>query len=331
MNTLYPTRFEEIGAWARTHGVPATQVRERFAQYCVLWAVSQLPELKNHLVFKGGNALDFVWFPNRSTKDLDFTGLGSEWDPDSLRIRFDQGLQEAGNVLGILARVQKVHQNPPGPNRTMPTFQITVGYALPDDSRNHQRLKRGEPSMAIIHVEVSVNECVCGVESVTLEDGASLQVATLEDIIAEKLRALLQQIPRKRNRPQDLLDIASVCLEDRPLDPRRIRGFLEEKAKVRDIDPSESAFLAPELWERAQFEYSDLESTAKRFIPFEEAKAHVLAFVRRLYLNSNKLGPDEATWPEGYFESWDPIGDDFQVPERLRGNDKDHQRPPSVD
>jgi hypothetical protein len=46
--------------------------------------------------------------------------------------------------------------------------------------------------------------------------------------------------------------------------------------------------------------------------------------------NPIKPEPDETAWPEGYFESWEPVGDDFQVPERLREKDNDHQEPPAV-
>jgi predicted nucleotidyltransferase component of viral defense system len=50
-----------------------SEARRRFAQYAVLRAIASSARLSELLVFKGGNALDFVWSPNRSTSDLDFS------------------------------------------------------------------------------------------------------------------------------------------------------------------------------------------------------------------------------------------------------------------
>lgn len=49
-----------------------------------------------------------------------------------------------------------------------------------------------------------------------------LRVSTAEDIVAEKLRALLQQALRNRTRRQDLLDIAALLRAGVPLDPARV-------------------------------------------------------------------------------------------------------------
>jgi len=53
--------------------VGISEARQRFAQYAVLRAVASPARLSELLVFKGGDALDFVWSPNRSTIDLDFS------------------------------------------------------------------------------------------------------------------------------------------------------------------------------------------------------------------------------------------------------------------
>ena len=68
----YPTRFLDIDAWSRENGVSRDEASRRFIQYVVLAAFAQSRSLRESLVFKGGNALDFVWQPNRSTLDLDF-------------------------------------------------------------------------------------------------------------------------------------------------------------------------------------------------------------------------------------------------------------------
>lgn len=50
-----------------------SEARRRFAPYAVLRAIGSSARLSEPLAFKGGDALDFVWSPNRSTIDLDFS------------------------------------------------------------------------------------------------------------------------------------------------------------------------------------------------------------------------------------------------------------------
>src|ERR1035441_3616341 len=69
----FPSSFEMIAGWASARKLQVMEARFRFAQYAVLRAVTDSRSLSSSLVFKGGNALDFIWEPNRSTKDLDFS------------------------------------------------------------------------------------------------------------------------------------------------------------------------------------------------------------------------------------------------------------------
>lgn len=61
------------GTRAGERGVGMSEGRRRFDQYAVLRAIASSAWLSELLVFKGGDALDFVWSPNRSTIDLDFS------------------------------------------------------------------------------------------------------------------------------------------------------------------------------------------------------------------------------------------------------------------
>lgn len=70
--SAFPTRFPEIGAWAQENVVSLDEARRRFVQFVILASVASSRVLREGLIFKGDNALDFVWQPNRSTLDLDF-------------------------------------------------------------------------------------------------------------------------------------------------------------------------------------------------------------------------------------------------------------------
>ncbi len=89
-------------------------------------------------------------------------------------------------------------------------------YALPDQRPLKLRAARGEIIPQVIPVEFSLNEPICNDERVSIDAHRKIRVSTREDIVAEKLRALLQQSIRDRTRPQDLLDIAVIAQEDKP-------------------------------------------------------------------------------------------------------------------
>jgi predicted nucleotidyltransferase component of viral defense system len=106
-----------------------------------------------------------------------------------------------------------------------------------------------------------------------MESSNALQVSTEEDIFAEKLRALLQQIPRNRTRPQDVLDIAVNLSTGNKLRPDVVADYLHRKAAARNVEVSLQRFQDDELWSRAEQDYIALESTTRTlFIPFISAK-----------------------------------------------------------
>jgi predicted nucleotidyltransferase component of viral defense system len=243
--------------------------------------------LSDTLVFKGGNALDFVWQPNRSTLDLDFSSRDPGLTAEQLREFFEPSLQRVSSASGTLYRVQKIGKQPRGEDRSFITFTVSIGYALADDARNQQRIRNGEISKAQIPVEISLNEPICATQEVEMESSNALQVSTEEDIFAEKLRALLQQIPRNRTRPQDVLDIAVNLSTGNKLRPEVIADYLHRKAAARNVEVSLQRFHDAELWSRAEQDYLALESTTRTlFIPFHSAKEAILAFVETLNLEA---------------------------------------------
>lgn len=112
-----------------------------------------------------------------------------------------------------------------------------------------------------------------------------MRVATIEDIVAEKLRALLQQPIRNRRRMQDLLDIAVILQERAALDRQRVATFLLRKAEARAVPVSRAAFHDPDVVNRAHADYDELATTTRlRFVSFDEALTLLHAFVEQLDL-----------------------------------------------
>lgn len=286
MSVLYPRTLASINSWAREHSIPVNEARARFAQYGVLRAIADSNELSRILVFKGGNALDFVWHPNRSTRDLDFSALESSLTEEGLRPLLQRALDVAGQELEITFRVQSIHRNPPGEDRTFPTYQIKVGYALRDDNqRLHMQIKNQEAVSQVVPVEISINEVVCDFQGVDFDGINDLKVSTREDIVAEKLRALLQQLVRNRSRKQDLLDLAVQLKSVEALDARKVATYLQAKAVGREVVVAKSTYRTPEVWTRAGEDYESLKATARNeFVPFTEAQELVLGFVDTLQI-----------------------------------------------
>jgi predicted nucleotidyltransferase component of viral defense system len=242
-----------IAEWAAKNQLLVQEARFRFAQYTVLRAIADSRSLSASLVFKGGNALDFIWEPNRSTKDLDFSARDNNLQMPDLKKLLGDSLTRVGGLMGVSYRVQHMEQQPPGQDKTFITFMCKVGYALPDDRKNRERILQGGNVSTVVPLDISLNELICATENIDLDGTHSLQVCTLEDIVAEKLRALLQQIPkipRNRLRCQDVLDIAMI-LAERELDEARIAEFLVQKASARNVPVSKRAFREDEITDPA--------------------------------------------------------------------------------
>ncbi|MBA2278615.1 MAG: nucleotidyl transferase AbiEii/AbiGii toxin family protein [Chloroflexia bacterium] len=132
-------------------------------------------------------------------------------------------------------------------------------------------------------MDISLNEPICAATEMMLDASHQLRVATIEDIVAEKLRALLQQPIRNRDRRQDLLDLAIVLSSDTELDRERVARFLIRKAAARRVPVSRAAFHDPDVLIRAERDYSALRTTTRhRFAPFVDADALLHAFVATL-------------------------------------------------
>ena len=287
-NDLYPTTLSQVAAWARHNAVTEAAARDRYAQYVVLFAIANTRELRRSLVFKGGNALDFVLLPNRSTVDLDFSldmDTGSDVaTPAVLAGELQQALASVERHHNIRLRLHGVRSQPPGEARTFVTMQARIGYATSDQRGLPARMGRGDTSPQVIPVEVSLNEPLVENELHRISpELLPLRVSTLNDIAAEKLRALLQQRVRNRTRRQDVLDLAVMIRSDATIDLSVVSQGLLLKAAARNVPVSRQAFHHPEIADRARTGYDALASdTRKTFIPFDEAFAAVLAFVDTL-------------------------------------------------
>lgn len=280
----YPISIAELSAWRQANKTTSEEARRRLIQFVVLASIASSEQLVKRLALKGGNALHFVHGNTRSTLDLDFTAEGDFPDnEDAIRTLLDTALRGAERQFQVKARCQRLKRNPRNPEATLPTYLVKVCFQLPSD-RYYQNFDERQNFAEVVELEISLNDALC--ETIQKRLSATTQpvrVCSLEDIIAEKLRAILQQIIRHRNRPQDVYDIASRVREfGASIDTGKITIFLIQKSVIRDISPRKSSYNN-EVRELARHNYeAEIKVPSALFISFDEAWEEVLQLVNRL-------------------------------------------------
>lgn len=276
----YPIEEHEIGPWSKRNEVSTEQGKIRFMEYVILSCIASIPTTRNGMILKGGNALRFAFQSPRSTKDLDFTAEGNEIvdDPEVIRKALDESLAYALRRFNVKAKCKRVKRNPKSPGATRPTYDIAIGYQLPND-RYFNDIENPRVS-TIIPVEITLNDLVCDTHE--WADVKGLRVCSLNDILAEKLRSLLQQVIRNRNRWQDVYDICTYVRREN-FDRGKVAHFLKEKSNIREIEVRKSSF-DEEVRKRAALDFDIHVRTEapKDIIRFDEAWDAVKSLVQSL-------------------------------------------------
>lgn len=237
----------------------------RQAAHTVLHAISITEALQSSMIMKGGVLLALGYRSQRYTRDIDFSTPSqlADFDQKWFRETLDEGLAYAVENLGygLDCRVQKIEQKPAGDGASFPTIKTTIGYAYKGDSKNHQRLLKGQ-SIHIIKLDYSLNESVGNIDFFELEDGNLIRVYDTVELISEKFRALLQQEVRNRVRAQDLYDlyyILDVCSLETDIEMKsHILKRLIEKSESRRLVVKMESMANDEIRKRSREGYKTL-------------------------------------------------------------------------
>ncbi len=276
----YPSDLSEIDSWSQENAVSTEQARIRFMEFVILNCVASDAMTRRGMVLKGGNALRFAYQSPRSTKDLDFTAdtNGIPDNENEIRGLLDQSLMFAERRFNVKAKCQRVRRDPKRPDATRPTYDVGIGYQFPSDRYFHDFGNRQVST--VIAVEITLNDLVCDTRE--WADVKGLRVCSLEDILAEKLRSLLQQKTRNRNRWQDVYDICTYTRRQ-GLHRAKIGYFLKEKSSIRGIEARKSSF-DEDVRKRAALDYDSHMATQApgHIIPFDEGWQAVRSLVESL-------------------------------------------------
>ena len=208
------------------------------------------------------------------TKDIDFSTAKTlkEFDIEEFIQELKSALLEAVESLdyGLDCRVQSYKQQPPKSDATFPTLSISVGYAYKHDRNAHRRLMNNNSS-TIVEIDYSLNEPSREIEIFEIEEGKQIQIYGFTELVAEKFRAILQQVARKRRRRQDVYDL-SFLLTHHPqaqdaATKKMILDSLIEKSLSRGLTVEKKSLSNPEVIKLSSEEYHLLASEIEELLP----------------------------------------------------------------
>jgi predicted nucleotidyltransferase component of viral defense system len=255
--------------------------------HTVLAAIAHDTQLRADMIMKGGILLAVRYQSVRFTRDIDFsTSMKlSEVNPDEVHRRLDAALRLSVEALDydLDCRVQGCKVQPANQvNASFPSIKLKIGYAYKGTAK-HRRLIQLQ-STSVISIDYSLNEAISNTDEVLVGLDQSVNAYPFAELVAEKFRALLQQIERDRYRRQDVFDLA--FLSRMPRDEAVEAAILESlmiKARSRNIEPTRDSLNDEEVKRRASADYHTLKDEVQGDLPdFELAYAEVLAFYRAL-------------------------------------------------
>ena len=229
----------------------------RQAVHTILAAITRSDALKTNMIMKGGILLALGYESTRYTKDIDFSTAKTlkEFELETFIQELQSALVDAVESLdyGLDCRVQSYKQKPPKSDATFPTIEISVGYAYKHDRNAHRRLLN-KNSSNIVEIDYSLNEPSREVE-----------------LVAEKYRAILQQVVRNRRRRQDVYDL-NFLLSHYPqardaATKAKILDSLVEKSNSRGLTVRKESLADPEVIRLSREEYELLASEIEEPLP----------------------------------------------------------------
>ncbi len=232
------TRMEEA---RKRLGLPWEVLERDYLLSWILAGIGRVPGFRDALAFKGGTALRKCYFGNyRFSEDLDFTAIGSIPAGESMERAIRDACAVAANLLDPYAPVEIVStrhvERDPHP-ADQEAFDIRA------------RLPWHRGLQVRVMVEVSTDEKVLRptVRRPLFHDygepmETELTVYSLEEIVAEKLRAILQHLQSlerrgwARSRARDYYDLWRILTGYRNrMEVSDFRSFLRAKCAVKSV------------------------------------------------------------------------------------------------
>lgn len=270
---------------------PQDRVTFRQAVHIVLQSIASNDYLQPRMIMKGGILMGLRYQSSRFTEDIDFSTSMRYADIDEARFReeLDESLQVASDELPyqVLCMVQSITIQPKDVvNATFPSFKLKIGYARRQNEGEMTRLRNGQ-SPHTVKIDYSFNEHSFGVDHISLTDEEELQAYSFTDLIAEKIRSVIQQVERNRARRQDIYDLNILLDTVTPDEKERLTiltTLLDKSIGRLPVGTVNSDTLSrPDIRERSGRDYTQLRDEIEGELPdFDLSYDRIEAFYRSL-------------------------------------------------
>jgi predicted nucleotidyltransferase component of viral defense system len=277
----------DLPAWVEKSTPDKRHFRE--AVHIVLTAISTSVSLRSTMVMKGGMLMAIRYDSSRFTKDADFSTREkyAKNAEHELIAELDQQLAAANDLLpyDTMCKRQRTEIRPARADAQFPTLSLSIGYAQRSRTPDRTRLLSGQ-APTVVQIDYSYNEAVYDVEVLSIGDGEELRAYSFLNLLAEKMRSLLQQPIRQRTRRQDVYDLNLLIAGGAALsqtEQEQLLRLFADSCKARGIEPTRDSFCNPDVRTMALEGYSDLEAEIEgELLPFETAYAKVKDFYEAL-------------------------------------------------
>ncbi len=277
----------DIKAWVER--APDEVQRElREAVHTVLLAVARSPNLQPQMVMKGAVLLALRYESTRYTRDIDFSTkqLFSQFNEGDFLQEFNKRLALAVEELDyeLDCRIQSVKVRPRRDEASFQTLTLKVGYAYKGTKKHSHLMASNCPD--VLEIDYSFNEVTEQIDRLQISDDTVIHTYSFTDLIAEKLRAIIQQEIRGRVRRQDSYDVYRLLSRHPIRDERQRKAVLktlESKAASRDLPIAKHSLSNPKVVERSKREYHHLQQEIEEDLPpFEKVYGRVQKFYESL-------------------------------------------------
>ncbi|MCC8458709.1 nucleotidyl transferase AbiEii/AbiGii toxin family protein [Photorhabdus aegyptia] len=254
---------------------PKDRITFRQAVHIVLQAIASSDYLKPKMIMKGGLLLGIRYQSSRFTEDIDFSTAMklADIDQEEFLAELNESLLIVSGELPyqVTCAVQAVVIQPKNQyeKATFPSFNLKIGYAR-NTSRGEMKRLREKQCPNTIKIDYSLNE-------------DSLHV----DLIAEKIRSIIQQVPRNRSRRQDIYDL-NYLFNNVELDEVEMLSILTSLLH-KSVGRLEPGVVNPATLDRADIkqhserEYQTLTAEIEGMLPdFDTAYERIRLFYRAL-------------------------------------------------
>jgi len=223
---------------AQSQGVPKTTVDKDWVLGHFIDTIFSIDELKSVLIFKGGTALRKCWFENyRFSEDLDFTSTNHDFV--LTRKRLELICERLTNSIQLPTHIESLREQ--RHNNQVMGFEAIIKFWGADHPAN-ENPPPAERWLTKIKIEITINEKVVFepvLKSIshpypdTLTYNAPIPCYCLEEVITEKLRALIQ---RSYTAPRDYYDLWYILSKDIELAKAHIKAAFIEKLNFKGHD-----------------------------------------------------------------------------------------------